>query len=82
MRGWVLCLAAAALAICLAWPGAADAAGKAFPEVMFILDASGSMWGQAGDQARSSRGSRTMKVVPLAELSRSSFPPWVSTTAR
>lgn len=46
-------------------PQAASAAQPAYPEVMFILDASGSMWGQAGGQTKIEAARQVLgKVVP------------------
>ena len=50
----------------MAAPLAATAASPpAYPEVVFILDASGSMWGQAGGQSKIEAAKEVMaKAVP------------------
>jgi hypothetical protein len=55
-----------ALACLLAAPLAAPAAAPpAYPEVVFILDASGSMWGQAGGQSKIAAAKEVMaKAIP------------------
>ncbi|MCB2228908.1 MAG: VWA domain-containing protein [Desulfarculaceae bacterium] len=53
------------LAMLLAAPLASAASQPAYPEVVFILDASGSMWGQAGGQSKIAVAKEVMaKAVP------------------
>lgn len=52
-------------ALCLALSTTAHAAKTTYPEVVFILDASGSMWGKAGGQTKIEAAKEVMaKAVP------------------
>ena len=52
-------------ALCLALSAPAQAAKASYPEVVFILDASGSMWGKAGGQTKIEVAKDVMaKAVP------------------
>lgn len=54
-----------ALSLILAVCSLSVAHAETFPEVMFILDASGSMWGQAGEQTKIEAARDVMrKIVP------------------
>ncbi len=66
MRKTALFALTLALAVLMAVPTLATAAAKpAYPEVVFILDASGSMWGKAGGQTKIEAAKQVMaRAVP------------------